>query len=490
MTQGVIVTDAIETRPMLIGGRFRLASDGGAIDAVNPANGSVIARVPAATADDVNDAVAAAKDAYPAWRRLEPPQRAAALLALADAIEAHAEELALLDVADNGSPIREMRNDAGVASTQLRYFAGLVLHTRGETIPTSFDRLNFTSREPFGVVARIIPFNHPLMFAASKIAAPLAAGNTVIVKPSEHTSLSALRLAEFAAEIFPPGVVNVVTGYGAVAGDALVAHPDIRRLAFIGAADTGRAIQARAAGVGIKTVTLELGGKNPLVVFPDADLDLVAAAAVRGMNFTWQGQSCGSTSRLLVHREVYRPLIDELAVKIDELRSGLPDDPETETGAIVNPLQLEKVQRYIGIGKDEGAELVVGGTTLTDGDFARGNFVRPTLFADVRPDSRLAQEEIFGPVLAAMPFADYDEALRIANGVRYGLTASVFTRDLSTALRFARDVESGYVWVNEVSRHTAGTPFGGFKDSGLGREEDIEELLAYTQVKNVHVSFV
>ncbi|MFI1164498.1 aldehyde dehydrogenase family protein [Streptomyces sp. NPDC020801] len=478
-----------DVRPMYFGGRPRLASDGGTIDAVNPATGEIIARIPNATSDDVAAAVTAAGDAFGDWRRREPQERAAPLNALADAIEAEATELAMLDVLDNGSPIREMRNDAGIAAAQLRYFAGLVLQARGETIPTSFDRVNYTLRQPYGVVGRIVPFNHPLMFAASKMAAPLAAGNTVIVKPSEHTSLSALRLAELAHEIFPPGVVNVVTGYGTTAGDALVAHPDVRRLAFIGSPDTGRAIQARAAGVNVKTVTLELGGKNPLVIFPDADLDLAITAAVRGMNFTWQGQSCGSTSRLLVHRDVYADFIQRLATQIEALRSGAPDDPDTETGAIVNALQLDKVNRYVQIGKDEGARLVVGGNQLTGGDFAAGNFVRPALFADVRPDSRLAQEEIFGPVLAAMPFDDYEDALRIANSVRYGLTASVFTRDLATAHRFARDVEAGYVWVNDVSRHTPGTPFGGFKDSGVGREEDIEELLSYTQPKNVHVSF-
>ncbi|MEV6013129.1 aldehyde dehydrogenase family protein [Streptomyces sp. NPDC051976] len=481
--------NVVDTRPMFVGGKARPASDGGTIDAVNPANGELIARIPNATASDVDDAVSAARQAYPSWRRLEPHQRAAALFSLATAIDEHAEELALLDVQDNGSPIREMRNDARVASAQLRYFAGLVLHTRGETIPTSFDRLNYTSREPYGVVARIIPFNHPLMFAASKIAAPLAAGNTVILKPSEHTSLSALRLAEFASEIFPPGVLNVVTGYGTTAGDALVVHPDVRRLAFIGAADTGRAIQARAADVAVKSVTLELGGKNPLVIFPDADLKAAVDAAVRGMNFTWQGQSCGSTSRLLVHQAIYDRFVGVLSAKVDALRSGVPDDPDTETGAIINGSQFDKVKTYIELGKSEGARLAVGGDTLSDGVFAGGHYVRPALFTDVRPESRLAQEEIFGPVLAAMPFSDYDQAVGIANNVRFGLTASVFTRDLSTALRFARDVEAGYVWVNDVSRHTPGAPFGGFKDSGLGREEDIHELLSYTQTKNVHVSF-
>jgi acyl-CoA reductase-like NAD-dependent aldehyde dehydrogenase len=376
-----------------------------------------------------------------------------------------------------------------MAVDALRYYAGLVLHLRGETIPTSYDRLNFTLMQPYGVVARIIPFNHPFMFAASKIAAPLAAGNAVIIKPSEHTSRSALRLGELAKDVVPEGLLSIITGYGQTAGDAIVRHPEIRRLAFIGSADTGRAIQAAAASVAVKSVTLELGGKNPLVVFPDADIDKAVLAAKRGMNFTWQGQSCGSTSRLLVHRDIYDAFIDSLAESIESMRSGSPVDESTETGSIVNSIQYDKVRSYIRIGHDEGSRLVVGGTALTDGEFANGFFVRPTLFADVNPHSRLAQEEIFGPVLAAMPFDDYDDALTIANGVRYGLTASVFTENLRTAHRFARDVEAGYVWVNEVSKHLHGTGFGGVKDSGLGREEGIEELLSYTQSKNVHVNF-
>jgi betaine-aldehyde dehydrogenase len=479
----------IEVTPMLIGGRYAQAKSGDTIDALNPATGELIGRIPAGDTADVADAVDAANSAYPEWRRTEPQARAQALESLADRIDASGEELALLDVADNGSPIREMINDARVASAQLRYFAGLVFQLRGETIPSSFERLNYTLREPYGVVARIIPFNHPLMFAASKIAAPLAAGNTVVLKPSEHTSLSALRLAELANDILPPGVLNVVTGYGQTAGDALVRSPVVRRLAFIGSADTGRSIIARAATVNLKRVTLELGGKNPLVIFPDADLDLAVDAAVRGMNFTWQGQSCGSTSRLLVHSRIYESVVDQVAAKINSLASGDPTDLATDTGAIVNKPQIQKVLGYIKIGSEEGARLVAGGTTLDDGPHRGGNFVRPTLFADVNPEGRLAQEEIFGPVLAAMPFTDYEDAVRIANGVRYGLTASVFTRDLATAMRFARDVEAGYVWVNEVSRHSPGAAFGGVKDSGIGREEDIDELFSYTEPKNIHLNF-
>jgi len=474
---------------MFINGRTVPASDGATIDSLNPATGERIGRFPNATTADVDAAVGAASAAFDRWRRTEPAERAAALYALADIVDEHDHELAALDVADNGSPIREMRKDAAMASAQIRYYAGLVPQVRGETIPVSYDRLNYTLPQPYGVVARIIPFNHPLMFAASKIAAPLAAGNTVIVKPSEHTSLSALRLAELAAEALPAGVFNVVTGYGHQAGDALVRHPAIRRLAFIGAADTGRAIQAAAASVSVKHVTLELGGKNPLAVFADANLPQAVAAAVRGMNFTWQGQSCGSTSRLLVDRSIYGDFLDLLTDSVEQMRSGMPDDEATETGAIVNQAQFDKVRGYIEIGRSEGARLVAGGAPPAGAEFRNGLFIRPTVFADVDPGSRLAQEEIFGPVLAAMPFNGYDDAVAIANSVRYGLTASAFTTSLATAHRFARDVAAGYVWINEVSRHIQGAAFGGVKDSGLGREEGTEELLSYTQSKNVHVNF-
>jgi acyl-CoA reductase-like NAD-dependent aldehyde dehydrogenase len=474
---------------MVIGAGRSLAADGATIDAVNPATGEVIGRVPSASAADAALAVEAAAEAFTRWRALEPQQWRDSLLALAASVEANGDELAMLDVMDNGSPIREMRNDVRFAAECLRYYAALVLQNGGATIPTAHDRLDYTLRQPYGVVVRIIPFNHPLLFAASRIGAPLAAGNTVIIKPSEHTSLSALRIGELAQSVLPPGVVNVVTGFGGCVGDALVTHPLVRRISFTGSAETGRQIIARAASVNLKSVTLELGGKNPLVVFPDANLDKAVEAAVRGMNFTWQGQSCGSTSRLIAHADVYAELVDRLAARVDQISSGDPLDPATDTGALVNQAQLDKVTSFIDIGKSDGARLVAGGNRLESGDFGRGLFVRPTVFADVDPYSRLAQQEIFGPVLAAMPFTDYQDAIRIANSTRYGLTASVFTRDLATAHRYARDVEAGYVWVNEVSRHVAATPFGGWKDSGLGREEDPSEVESYTQVKNVHVNF-
>ncbi|PWB98048.1 aldehyde dehydrogenase [Salinibacterium hongtaonis] len=473
----------------LIGGERRGASDGATIDVINPSNGQVITTIPRLTAADVDDAVAAAKSAFPAWAALEPLQRAKYLDRLADAIEANGEELAALDSLDNGSPLHEMRRDSNVAAAQLRYYAGLVLEAQGATIPSSSERLMYSLRQPYGVVGRISAFNHPLLFTVGKMAGALAAGNTVVTKPSEHTSLSSLAAADIINEIFPPGVINVITGYGHEAGDALVAHPDVQRLAFIGADGTGRMIQRRAAEVGVKHVTLELGGKNPLVIFPDADVDKAIAGALNGMNFTWQGQSCGSTSRLIVHRSLHRRVVDALAEKMEAIRSGMPHDENTDTGAIVNKQQFDKVMKYIEIGKSEGADLVAGGYQVTEGELAQGLFVRPTLFDNVDPYGRLAQEEIFGPVLAAMPFDTYDEALTIANSVQYGLTASAFTQDLRTAHAYARDIQAGYVWINETSRHFLGSGFGGYKNSGIGREENHEEILSWTQAKNVSVLF-
>jgi acyl-CoA reductase-like NAD-dependent aldehyde dehydrogenase len=480
---------AVEPEGMLIGGERVAAASGETFESISPATGEIIAQIPRGGAADVGAAVAAAQSAFESWQTTSPLERAARVNKLADLVAANAEELATIDAVDNGSPLREMRNDARVAVWLLRYFAGLALELRGETVPGDHDRLNYSLREPFGVVGRIIPFNHPFMFAVGKVAAPLIAGNTVILKPSEHTSLSALRLAELFSEALPPGVVNVVTGTGTEAGDALVVHPGVRRLAFIGSAEIGRTIQRRAAEHVVKTVTLELGGKNPIVIFPDADIEDAIEGTVRGMNFTFQGQSCGSTSRLLVHESIHDEFVQRLAVKLDAMRLGMPEDPETEIGAIVHRLQYEKVLGYLDIGRDEGAEVLAGGGPAEDAQLQKGMFVRPTLFDRVDPASRLASEEIFGPVLAAMTFSDFDQALAISNRVNLGLTASVYTKDLSTAHRFAKGVQAGYVWVNDTARHFPGAPYGGFKDSGIGREEGIEELFSYAQTKNVNVRF-
>jgi betaine-aldehyde dehydrogenase len=483
-----MVESAIETTPMLVGGQWSTAATGETIEARNPATGDLIGRFPRGAAQDVDRATSAAREAHRGWRSLDLLERASHVSRLADRVVECADELASLDVADNGSPIREMRNDAHLAAAQMRYFAGVAPQLRGETIATGHDRLDYTIAEPYGVVGRIIPFNHPLMFAAEKIAAPLIAGNTVVLKPSEQTSMSALRLAELIHEIFPPGVVNVVTGLGVEAGDALAAHADVRRLAFIGSVAVGLEIQRRAAIDAVKTVTLELGGKNPMVVCEDADLDLAVDGALRGMNFTWQGQSCGSTSRLLLQRPIHDAFVTRLAERMSTLRCGAPDDEATDVGAIVSRRQFEKVRRYIEIGQADGARLVCGGGSPDPMGVGEGLFVEPTLFDEVDPAGRLAQEEIFGPVLVAIPFDDLDEAVDIANSVDYGLTASIFSTNLRTAHRFARDVQAGYVWVNDASRHFLGAPYGGVKNSGIGREEGFEELESYVQFKNVNVN--
>lgn len=474
---------------LLIGGELVPPRDGATMSAINPATGRALCEIPLGSPEDVSRAVSAAKASFPLWRDTSAAERASLVSRLADAVEAHGDELALLDTWDNGSPIREMRNDVRFAAAQMRYFAGLALQLRGETIPTPDGSLDFTLHEPFGVVGRIIPFNHPLLFAAARIAAPLVAGNTVVLKPSEQTSLSALRLGELAREILPAGVLSVVTGYGDTVGDALVRHPDVPRIAFTGDVAVGRRIQASAAETVVKTVTLELGGKNPIIVFPDADIDDAVAGALRGMNFTWQGQSCGSTSRLFVHRSIFDAFVDALGARMDALRQGDPTDETTEVGAIVSERQHAKVMTYIEMGLDHpGARLVAGGGPPQDDALRDGLFVRPTLFVLEDDDIPLVREEIFGPVLVAMAFETYEEVIERANSVKFGLTASVWTPDVRTALRAARDLQAGYVWVNTSSTHIPGAPFGGVKSSGVGREEGIEELYSYTQVKNVNIA--
>jgi betaine-aldehyde dehydrogenase len=491
LTQVSKSTDVDRDWRLLIGGELVPAAAGGRLDVVNPATGRRLTSVPAASTADVDRAVEAAAAAFPSWRRTPAAERAARVHRLADAINAHGEELAWIDTIDNGSPIKVMRGDYRMAVDQLRYFAGLALALRGESVPTpdagSFD---FTLREPYGVVARIVPFNHPFMFAASKLAAPLVAGNTVVLKPSQHTSLSALRLGELCADIFPPGVVNVITGRGSEVGDHLVAHPRVARVAFTGSVEVGLRIQREAARHRIKVVTLELGGKNPIIVFPDADREAAVAGVLRGMNFTWQGQSCGSTSRLFVHRSIYAEFISQLGQRMDAMVVGDPTDEATDVGAIVSQQQYDSVSRYIrDAAADPRAQLVAGGLDGTT-DRREGWFIRPTLFGlEHGDDLAVACEEIFGPVLVAMPFDTYDDVIERANRLPLGLTASVWTSNLALAMKSVRDLDTGYMWVNWSSSHVPGTPFGGVKDSGVGREEDLEELYGYTQAKNAYIRF-
>lgn len=474
---------------MLIGGGLVEASDGAWIDAVDPANGEAIGRFPAGTADDVTRAVDAAESAWRGWFTSGINARHAAIKALAAALDDARDELAELEVRDSGNTITKVRDDVRKSANGLRHFAEIAYEAQGRTIPGDGTHLHATLREPFGTVARIVPFNHPIMFAASRVGAPLLAGNAVVVKAPEQASLSVCRFAELCADIFPPGVVNVVTGNGVPVGDALVRDPRVRRVAFTGSVPTGKAIMRAAGDSSIKQLSLELGGKNPLVVLPDADLEAVADAAVAGMNFAWQGQSCGSTSRVLVHEDAYESLVEAIGSRVAAIELGDPALPDTQMGPLVTAAHLERVEGFVARATQEGARLVTGGERPVGAGFERGNWIRPTVFADVAAGSDLFLNEVFGPILAITPYTDVEEAVELANAVAYGLTASIWTNDLKRAMDLVTRIRAGYVWVNEAGRRYRGTPFGGFDDSGVGREEGLEELLSYSAAKTVHINF-
>ena len=472
---------------MLIGGELVDSESRDLLESINPANEESLGYVPAASAADVDRAVAAAEAAHPAWAAIEPKERAKLVRKLAQAVRDNFDNILRIEVVDTGNTIAKMRADVATAGDTLDFYAGFATEIKGETIPASGKNLHFTIREPYGVVGRIIPFNHPIKFAANALAAPLMAGNCVVLKPPETSPLSATILGQICREILPPGVVNIVTGYGMPAGDALARHPQVKRLAFTGSVPTGKAIQRAAAEGGIKHVTLELGGKNPLIVFPDMDPDKVAQIAVAGMNFAWQGQSCGSTSRLLLHESLHKAVLERVVDRVAALKLGDPLDDKSQMGPINSKRHYERVCAMVQSGRDEGARLMTGGKRPGGVDFKRGYWLEPTVFADVKPNMRIAREEIFGPVLSVFSWSDEGEAMKLANSTEYGLTASIFTNDIKTAFRAARAVKSGYVWINGASGHFYGTPFGGLKNSGIGREEGIDELLSYTEVKTVHV---
>lgn len=469
------------------GGEWHASSSATSLDSINPSTGEVLTSVQLATVSDVDSAVRAARDAFPGWAATPPLERARRLREAAGRIRAHAADLALLDAADCGNPVKAMLFDAEIAATQLEFFAGLVLEIKGETIPTGNGSLNYTRREPLGVVARIFPFNHPFMFAAGKIAAPLAAGNSVVIKPPEQAPLSTLRLMELLEDLFPPGVMNCVVG-GRDVGAALVSHPQVAAVGLIGSISAGKAVLHSAAD-GMKRTLLELGGKNAMVVYPDADLERAVDGAVRGMNFTWCGQSCGSTSRLFLHESVHDRFVDQMvALLAQRHRPGLATHMDTTMGALINRTQYERSLDFIASARNEGACLATGGRHPEEAALSRGFFIEPTVFTSVTPAMRLAREEVFGPVLAVLRWRQEDELYDAVNGTEFGLTASIWTRDLLTAHRAAARVEAGYVWINDCSSHFIGAPFGGYKQSGLGREESKDELYEFTQIKNVNVS--
>jgi aldehyde dehydrogenase (NAD+) len=475
---------------LIINGSRVAASDGGTFEVVDPSTGGPLATVAKATSADVSRAVAAAHAALEskAWGGIQPAERGRIMQRIAQAIRGRAEELATLESRDNGKPLTQARTDVQVAARYFEFFGGVADKIMGHTIPLGPGFLDFTLREPIGVSAQIVPWNYPIQIGARGVAPAIAAGCAVVLKPSSEAPMTALTLGEIGLECgLPPGALNVVPGTGAEAGVALASHPDINQLTFTGSVDVGIAVARMAAG-NVVPVVMELGGKSPNIVFADADLD----ATVRGVStaiFQNAGQTCSAGSRLLVERSAHAALVAKLTERARSMRIG-PGVSDPDMGPIISKRQLETIERYVAIGTGEGATIAAGGGRPSGASLGQGYYFQPTLLDGVSADMRVAQEEIFGPVLAIVVFDDLDEAARIANRSQYGLVAGIWTRDINKALTLASRIKSGQVYINTYG---AGggveLPFGGYKKSGYGREKGLESLASYTQVKNVCIKF-
>ncbi len=474
----------------LINGEWCDAASGRTLEAFNPATGEVIAHVAASEEIDVDRAVEAARSAleHGPWSKMSARDRGKCLYKLAELVETHAEELAMLEVLNNGKPIGEVRAaDVPLVAETYRYYAGWADKITGDTIPVDRTMGNFfcyTKREPVGVCGQIIPWNFPMLMMAWKWGPALACGNTVVLKPAEQTPLTALRIGELAMEAgFPPGVINIVNGYGETAGDAIVKHPGVDKIAFTGEYKTAQIISRNAADT-LKRLTFELGGKSPSVVFADADIDKAVQGAMTGIFFN-QGEVCCASSRLFVEESVHDQFVEKFKTAAEKRKIGDPFDTGTEQGAQVSREQFDKVLSYIDIGKNEdNATCVTGGARHGD----NGWFVKPTIFSDVRNDMRIAQEEIFGPVCSVLKFRDMDDVIKQANTTMYGLAAAVWTKDMTKAFAIADGVRAGTVWVNCYNTFDPAAPFGGYKFSGHGRENGKDALNAYSEVKTVWVN--
>ncbi len=473
---------------LLIGGEWTPSSDGGTVSTVNPATGETLTSIARATHEDADRAVAAARKAFddPAgpWQKMTASERGRLLWRIADLIEKNIDEIAELETLDNGKPIFESRYvDVPTVCDVYRYYAGWATKIHGETINSRPDAFTYTLREPVGVVAAIVPWNFPLLLAAWKIAPALATGNCVIWKPAELTSLSALRVGQLMLEAgVPPGVVNIVTGKGSVVGTALVEHPGVDKVAFTGSTEVGKLVMRGAADT-VKRLTLELGGKSPNIVFADSDLEAAVRGAATGI-FYGKGEVCAAGSRLFVERKVHDEFMGKLVERARKLKPGDPLDPKTRLGALVSEQQMNTVLGYIEAGKKEGAKLAAGGARVSV-DGGKGYFVEPTIFEGVSNQMRIAQEEIFGPVLATIPFDDLDQVAAMANQNPYGLAAAVWTNDVRKAHGLARRLKAGTVWINAYNLYDSALPFGGYKQSGFGRELGMHAIEHYTELKSV-----
>ena len=466
---------------LFIANEWTPARNGQTFEVINPSTEEVLTQVARGGPEDIDDAVAAAREAFDGpWRRVKPEERGRLLYRVARELEARINEFAELETLDTGKPLAHAHGEISGCVRYLDYYAGAADKIHGETIPLGSDYLNYTVREPLGVTAHIVPWNMPLSMVCRSLAPALAAGNTAVIKPAEQTPLTALKFAEIFLDLhFPPGVYNVVPGFGEEAGKALGEHPGIGSITFTGSVETGRNI-LHSAAEHVKPVVLELGGKSPQIIFADTDLDLAASEVAKGI-YSNTGQYCDAGSRLLVDEGVREPLLEKLIQHSRQIKLGEGMN-NPDMGPLVSAEHLERVLGYIDIGRQEGANMLIGGEAE---EFERGYFVSPTVFDEVESKMRIAQEEIFGPVLCVLPFSGDEEAARIANDSSYGLAAGIFTQNIDRAMRFASEVQAGYVMINEYFTGGMGSPFGGYKQSGIGREKGLVALDNYTQIKNV-----
>jgi len=482
-------TDTPRKYQLFIDGQWVDAESGKTFTTPNPATGQTLAEVAEADKADVEKAVSAARRAFEGkWSRMSARDRGKLIYKLAQLIEQNSKELAQLETADNGKPIRESQYvDLPQVAENFEYFAGYATKIEGETIPVPGQMFNYTLREPLGVCGQIIPWNFPLLMAAWKLAPALAAGNTVVLKPAEQTPVTAMELGRLIQEAgFPDGVVNIVPGYGETAGVALASHPGIDKIAFTGSTEVGKLI-AHAAADNLTKVSLELGGKAPNIVFADANLDQAVNGAMMGIFFN-QGQVCCAGSRLFLSEEIKDEFLDRFKEKAQKIKVGDPSDASTQMGPQVSEEQLNRIKGYVDIAREEGANVLTGGCPpALEGDFQKGYFFQPTIFSEVKNQMRVAQEEIFGPVTSVITFKDEDDLIKQANETIYGLSAGIWTSDITRAHRFAREIKAGVVWINTFNMFNAASPFGGYKQSGYGREMGKHALELYTQVKSVWV---